>query len=123
MKHIEYNKEDFQWTQWQPYEMLKSKEQAVEIAQANLETIKAIPKDQRTFQNTVYAIEVYNSVLHDLLGRLHVLQNASPMKQVRDTAKNLIEDIEKISIDLAYDEEVYRAAKEYAEKNEALEGE
>ncbi len=123
MKHIEYTKEDFKWTQWQPYEMMKLKEQAIELARANLEAIKAVAKDQRTFANTIYAIEVAELGVSDLAGKLHVLQNAHPLKQVRDTAKNLIEDIEKISVDLAYDEGVYRAAKEYAEKGEMLEGE
>jgi Zn-dependent oligopeptidase len=122
MKRIEYAPKDFAWTQWTPEEIAEVAEKVVAEKKAAYEKVKAVPAEERTFENTVYAVEAAGHGV-DRLFKAAFLMNVSPSKEVRDAAQRAIERAEKELVDVEYDEDVYRAVKEYEAKGEKLEGE
>ncbi len=84
--------------------------------------IKAIPDNARNFENTIYAIESAHDAVRFRTHAIYLLMNVSPDKIVREAAQEAIEALEKESIDIEYDEGMYRAVRAYADKGEALLG-
>lgn len=121
MKRLEYTQKDFQWTQWTPDEIRKELRKSLDEKRKVYAGVKNVPASERTFENTIYAIESSN---HGMW-RAHaasVLMNMSPIKEVRDAAKDALEALEKELVDIEYDETLYRAVKEYEAKQEPLSG-
>lgn len=119
MKIIPKTKEDFAWANWGPKDIEKQAEQLLNSVKADYEKIKAIPKNERTFKNTVYALEVAGETGSDD-SPIFTLKYVSPKESVRDTAKKVSENISKELIELNYDEDLYRAFLEYNPKKEKL---
>jgi len=123
MKRITYTKEDFKWTQWTPEDIRALAPQIIEKKKKAYEEIKKVSKEDRTFENTVYGIESSDDGIDPLVSRIDILMNTSPDKEIRDIAKEIVEYIQKEFVDIEYDEKIYKALKDYAEKNEKLDGE
>ncbi len=123
MKVKPYTKKDFAWTQWTASDIKKLVPKILEHKKRRYAEIKKIPKEKRTFENTIYAIEASNYEINPLLHQIELLMNVSPDKTTRETAKNILDILRKKLIDITYDYKIYRAVKEYAEKKEKLIGE
>lgn len=115
-----YTKKDFQWTRWTASDVKKLIPKILEHKKRRYAEIKKIPKDKRTFENTIYAIEASSYEINPLLYQIELLMNVSPSKDIREVAKNTLDILRKKLIDIAYDEKIYRAVKEYTEKKEKL---
>lgn len=122
MNRKTYTPEDFAWTQWMPEVIQKKITEAIESKKARYAEIKTIPPADRTFKNTVFAIESSGYEHDDAVGAISLLTHVSPSKEVRDVAQVAIEELQKATIDIEYDADIYRAIQEYAEKNDPLEG-
>jgi thimet oligopeptidase len=113
MKHIQYTKRDFAWTKWTPSDIDVAADRVTTSKKVAYATVKKVPAARRTFANTVAAIEVSDRCLGDLF-KISLLMNVSPKREVREAARRAMERIEKKLVDFEYDEEVYRALREYA---------
>ena len=112
MKRIEYTRKDFAWTKWTVADVDTAASRTVAEKKAALAAVKRIPALERTFANTVAAIDASDRCFGELL-KVSLLLNVSPDKDVRDAAQKAIERAEKQLVDLEYDRDVYRALKEY----------
>jgi len=121
MNHIQYSKKDFAWVRWTPADIARVADECVSAKRKAYAVVKKIPKAERTFENTVYAIEASNHCLADAF-KIALLLYVSPKKGVREAAQKAMHRIERQSVDLEYDPELYRALQEYAERKERLSG-
>ncbi|MDD5083990.1 MAG: Zn-dependent oligopeptidase [Candidatus Moranbacteria bacterium] len=121
MKRTEYAAQDFAWTQWTGEEIGQAAQEMLKSKWETYAAIKAIQAGERTFENTVYALEASNHILWKLHA-INLLMNVSPSQDIRDTAQRWVDQVEKELVDIEYDEDMYQAVKEYEAKKEALDG-
>lgn len=122
MRHFAYTPKDFQWTRWGPGDIERIARTALDAKRDAYKKIKAVPETERTFENTIAAIEASGDEVGVFLNRIGFLMNVSPDAGVREAAKSALDRLNKEIVDIEYDEEIYRAVKTYAAKGEALEG-
>ena len=121
MNHIRYSKKDFSWVRWTLADIARVADAVIAEKKRAYAAVKKIPKVERTFENTVYAIEASN---HAMMGafKISLLMYVSPKKEVREAAQKAMDHIERKFVDLEYDPELYRALSEYAERKARLSG-
>lgn len=116
-----YTKEDFAWVHWTAEDIKKLPAYIIETKKERLTEIKKIPAHERTFENTIYALQATDHNISETTLEIDLLQNVAPGKEVREAAKKAIEDIEKKLIEIERDPKIWKALKEYSEgawKNE-----
>ncbi|PIT92064.1 MAG: hypothetical protein COU08_04390 [Candidatus Harrisonbacteria bacterium CG10_big_fil_rev_8_21_14_0_10_42_17] len=123
MRRKQYNKSDFLWTQWNAHDINLAVHQYLDTKQKRYADIKALPKEQRTFANTILALEAADYTVVDGVTCVDFLMHVSPKKLVRETAKKAVDFFLEKNTELEFDEGLYRALKEYAVKKEKLSGE
>lgn len=114
--------EDFSWTTWGVKDIKPLAKLAAATLKADHDRIKKIPKADRTFQNTVEALENSGEEVGQRVEYAKFLMEVSPKKEVREAAKKMIDEYSPLIVDIAYDEGVYIALKEYIAKKEKLSG-
>jgi len=92
---------------------------ALQIAQKETQEILAI-KD-KTFANTMQALDISSHKLQDLYGILNILSFTHPDQEIRDAVQEAIKDIQTASIDLYLNPTLYHAIQEYADHFQQLE--
>jgi len=85
--------------------------------------VTARPAENRTFDNTVAAVENAFSDYAAVMGPITFLSQVSPDPAVRDRSLEIEKISDQLLIDLKGREDVFRAVKEYAAKGETLTGE
>ena len=123
MERKPYTKEDFAWTQWGPEDIRAQAADIIARKKERYTAIKAVPDEERTFENTIVAIETSNHGIAERAHYIDALLKVSPSAEVRSGAQDTINEIQKEMIDIEYDREMYLAAKATEAKNEKLEGE
>jgi len=123
MKRITYTKKDFAWARWGADDIKKAAEKIVTHKKKKYAEIKKISAKERTFENTIYAIESSDYDVIDGMHSIELLMNVSPKESVRKAAQKAINMLERKLVDIEFDEGLYRAVKEYSIKNEKLNGE
>jgi len=118
-----YTKKDFAWVSWTPSKINLLADSAIREKYRIYKEIKSVSSKDRTFKNTIYALESSNYGLEGVYHRINILMNASPKKTIREAAHKAIDRMAKKLIDMEYDEDIYKAVKEFEKKNIALEGE
>lgn len=121
MKHLQYVKKDFAWTRWTPADIAAAARTVIVRKRNAYAAVKKIPAAERTFENTVFAIEASDWGMEEYF-KISLLMYVSPLADVRAAAQRAMETVEKKFVDFEYDAEVYRALKEYAAKEEKLRG-
>lgn len=121
MSRISYTKKDFAWVRWTPEDIARVADGVIDAKKRAYAAVKSVPAAERTFENTVYAIEAANHVMQDAF-KLSLLMYVSPRKDVREAVEKAMNRIERRSVDLEYDPELYRALREYADRKERLSG-
>ncbi|KKT43561.1 MAG: Zn-dependent oligopeptidase [Candidatus Wolfebacteria bacterium GW2011_GWE2_44_13] len=122
MNRKAYTSEDFAWVNWTP-EIIKQKiNEAIEAKKVCYAVIKAIAPSERTFTNTVFAIESSEYEHIDAIAQVEFLMHVSPLAEVRDTAQEMVDVLQKAIVDIEYDPDMYRAMQEYAAKDDLLVG-
>jgi thimet oligopeptidase len=117
-----YSTQDFDWVRWTPKDIKRVAGEIVAFKKARYEEIRAIPKSDRTFENTIYALEASDDSISDQLSRIGLLKATSPKKEVRDAANTVSDTLTKQFVDIEFDPRMYQAVKEYAAKREKLTG-
>ncbi len=122
MKRRRYEKKDFKWMNWGPADF---KQVAAFVINRKIERyakIRAIPASQRTFENTVYALEASDDDLSDDLSRIGLLKEVSTNQKIRIAAAKIAEVLHKKLVEIEYDPRMYAVLKEYEKKKEKLHG-
>lgn len=96
---------------------------AVKRADEAVAKIIAIPDSQRTFDNTIGALDELSVRLDNDTSMAMFMQFVSTDAQERDNARAAEEFVSNWSIDLGKREDLYKAVKAYADTKPALEGE
>ena len=86
----------------------------------DLNALVAIPKEQRTFENTIMAYERAFDDYGNALGMSGFLSHVSTDKNFRDAALALQMQISQYMVDVATRRDVYRAIREYTDTNPQL---
>ncbi len=123
MKRITYTKKDFAWARWGADDIKKATEKIVVHKKKKYAEIKKISTEERTFENTIYAIEASDYDVIDSMYSIELLMNVSPKERVRKAAQKAMNILERKLVDIEFDEGLYRAVKEYSKKKEKLSGE
>ena len=108
--HFNYRAED----------LAPAEAQAREQLEKDLAALIAVPKEQRTFENTILAYEKAFDHYGDALGMSGFLSYVSTDKTFRDTARELQMQISQYMVDVATRRDVYRAIREYTDTKPQL---
>ncbi len=102
-------------------EELASKEQAARIIfEKELAEVLSIPKDQRTFENTVLKYTRAFDNYSDPFGTAFFLGEVSPDKKLRDAAAELEGHVGQYLVEVGTRKDLYNAIKEYADTKPTL---
>ncbi len=112
--------EDFKWINFNSKQLEKVAEQLIEKKKVDYEAIKSISKEQRNFENTVYALERAGHIENISEEIFAFFVELSPKKKERETAFKLQQKMSHAMIDLAYDEDLFKALLAYNPKKEKL---
>ncbi|MFN0156622.1 MAG: M3 family metallopeptidase [Bacteroidota bacterium] len=94
-------------------------EEGIKSSKATLQSLCTIPAKQRTFENTMLALDDMYNELSSTYGCIYILSNAHPDKDVRTTSNDQVTVFSKYYNEIGLDEELYRSVKEYAHTDEA----
>lgn len=123
MKRKSYTIEDFAWTQWDADAIKALAPDIIARKKERYAAVKAIPDAERTFENTVVAVETSNHGIAEKMHYIDALLKVSPDTGVRSAAQEALTEMQKQFIDIEYDEEIYRAFTVVEAKKEILAGE
>jgi thimet oligopeptidase len=113
---------DFAWVNWQPKDFGNFPERAISEIKIDYDIIKNIRTKDRTFENTVAALDEAGKNLGQKIHLVKFLAEVSPSTVVRKAAHKMEAEYSKNIVDVVYDEKIYQALKEYAAKKEKLIG-
>lgn len=116
----QYTPEDFAWTQWHEVDFISAYENAVKKSEEYLSALKAVPVESRTYENTIFALEMAYVSLEELVIKVQLLLNVSPEKEIRDSAQRIAESMYGALSALDFDDKVYKALTEYKPEAENL---
>ncbi len=117
MKKTPYTQKDFTWVKWKPKQIEKIGKEAIEHKKASYKRIKAILPENRTYENTVYALETAEGKYGDDIRKIVILSEKSPKEDVRESSHKVINKYFQESVDTDYDRDLYIATLEYYEGN------
>lgn len=113
----ELTQKDFSFAKWTPSQMKKLADEALAYKKEVYESVKKILPEERTFENTVLALDMSFGSYTDTFSCISILGEVSPKKDIRDAAFQIQTDISKKMVDLEYDRGLYIAVLEYVEGN------
>ena len=122
MERKRYSKTDFAWVTWGANDFKSIAANIIRRKKAAYAAIRAIPASERTFENTVYALESSDNQAADEASRIGLLKEVSTDPKVRAAAAKTLESLQKQSVEIEFDPRMYAALKEYAAKKEKLRG-
>lgn len=96
---------------------------ALKKADASIAAIVAVPDGQRTFQNTLGALDDLSTVLEKDTSLFIFMENVANDPKVRDDARNADQAVSDWGTALGKREDLYKAIKAYADTRPALTGE
>ncbi|MDP6692985.1 MAG: hypothetical protein QF444_01555, partial [Phycisphaerales bacterium] len=106
-----------------PEELTVTVENAFANADVEIAAIIAIPDDQRTFANTIGALDDMMTRLDNNSNFEGFMAYVHPDAEIREASQGAAQMWSDWSIDFATNEDLYRAVKSYADTNPELVGE
>ena len=106
-----------------PEEVTRACEDAIAACDAGVDAIVATPDGERTFANTLGALEAATDGVGQASGQYAFMAYVADNGDVRDAARASEERIDKYFVDLSFREDLFAAINAYAGRGEALEGE
>jgi thimet oligopeptidase len=92
---------------------------SIKEARESLAKLYTIPKEQRTFDNTMLELDnIYNKA-GNVYGCIYLMNSTHPDDAVRNTAEECNAEFAKFFNEISLDENLYRAVKDYSETAEA----
>lgn len=122
MQRKRYTNADFQWVTWTAKDIERVADEIVTEQKERYAAIRAIPAAERTFENTVYALEASGYGLSDQINKIAILKETSPEKAVREGAGRVMDSLHKRLVDIEFDPRMYQVIKEYDKKRQKLAG-
>lgn len=121
MQRLSYTPSHFAFAHWGPEDISRELQIVLQEKKTAYTQIKNTPAEERTFENTPYAL---NASRHGLWRShaINLLMNVSPDQVIRESAATELEKFEQALIEIEYDPGIYRALQEYALQNEPLHG-
>lgn len=117
MKTIPYTEKDFAWVKMTPALMKKTAEKYLAHKKETYASIKKILPENRTFLNTLYALERCDDGFESFFGKMGLLSEVSPKKDIRDAAHAVATEMSEKLVDIEYDRDLFIALTEYYEGN------
>lgn len=117
MKTLPLTSKDFAWVKMTPAFMKKKAEEYLAHKKKVYAEIKAILPENRTYENTLYALERCDDIFDSIFEKMNFLSFVSTKKEVRDAAVETLTYISEKSVDIEYDRELFIAMLEYYEGN------
>lgn len=108
---------DFAWVKWTPKQIEKIGKEAIEYKKAAYKKIKEILPENRTYENTVYALEIADGPAGDDMRKVALLGEVSPKEEVRAAASKVLIEVGSQMVDIEYDRDLYMSLVEYYEGN------
>lgn len=117
MKKTPYTQKDFAWVNMTGKQMKDHAEKALLLKKVNYKTLKSILPEERTYENTVYALATSEGEYGDIFQYISFLSNVSVKKEIRDIANEVLVSTSQKLVDIEYDRELYTSLVEYYEGN------
>jgi thimet oligopeptidase len=102
---------------------LQDMDQAIARANASIAKVIAIPDKDRTFGNTIGALDELYAALENTTSMLVFMSSVHPDAAVRDASTAAEEKYNNFGVDVWKREDLYKAVKAYADTKPKLEGE
>ncbi len=103
----------YEFPKWTEKDIQKIPARVISHKQGAYAKIKQIKKEERTFENTFFALEAAGyGVTHDI-ALLHILMNVAPKEKIRKATQLAIEKFEKDEINIEMDYKLYLSLVEY----------
>ena len=122
MKRERYTKKDFDWVKWDAADFERIAADNIRRKKESYAALRAIPASERTFENTIYALEASDDQIADETNRIGLLKEVSSDPKVRTAAAKALESLQKKLVEIEFDPRMYAVIKEYAKKREKLQG-
>jgi len=108
---------DFSWIKMTPALMKKQADAYVLHKKKVYAEIKSILPENRTYLNTLYALERCDDSFNSFFSKMGLLSEVSPKKEVRDAAHEIATQMSQVLVDIEYDRDLFIALVEYYEGN------
>jgi thimet oligopeptidase len=116
-KTLPLTSKDFTWVNMTPALMKKQADAYISHKKKAYSEIKKILPENRTFLNTLYALERCDDSFDNFFSKMGLLSEVSPKKEVRDVAHQVATDLSQKLVDIEYDRDLFIALTEYYEGN------
>ena len=78
--------DNYKWVNWKEKDIQEAGENFLKTIKKNIEKIKKIKPEERTFKNTILALEYVSGEEHNVENFLEIFILLSPKKEIRDFA-------------------------------------
>lgn len=116
-KTLPLTAKDFAWVKMTEAQMKKKAAEYIVHKKKAYGEIKSILPENRTFLNTVYALERCDDSFESFFSKMGLLSEVSPKKEIRDAAHSVATDLSQKMVDIEYDRDLYISLVEYYEGN------
>jgi len=117
MKKLALTEKDFQWYKLTPKQIVKLGEEVIAYKKESYKKLKEILPENRTYENTLYALERAEGEAGDMMRKAALLGEVSPKEDVRNTVSETMIAVSAQMVDIEYDRELYTSVLEYYEGN------
>ncbi len=108
---------DFAWVKMTPAMMKKQADAYIAHKKKVYTEIKKILPENRTFLNTLYALERCDDSFDNFFSKMGLLSEVSPKKELRDAAHQIATEMSQKLVDIEYDRDLFISLCEYYEGN------
>jgi thimet oligopeptidase len=108
---------DFTWVNMTPAQMKKQADAYIANKKKVYSEIKKILPENRTYLNTLYALERCDDSFNSFFSKMGLLSEVSPKKEVRDYAHVIATEMSQKLVDIEYDRDLFISLVEYYEGN------
>jgi thimet oligopeptidase len=116
-KTLPLTEKDFAWVKMTTPQMDKMADKYIEHKKIAYKEIKNILPENRTYLNTLYALERCDDSFESFFSKMGFLSEVSTKKEIRDYATEVAEAMSQKLVDIEYDRDLYIALVEYYEGN------
>lgn len=116
-KTLPLSQKDFNWVKMTPALMKKTAEAYIEHKKKVYTEIKSILPENRTYLNTLYALERCDDKFDNFFSKMGLLSEVSTKKEIRDAAHNVAMETSEKLVDIEYDRDLFISVLEYYEGN------
>ncbi len=111
---------DLSWVHRTSDQLAATGEAALAAKRVMLDGIIGIPAAERTFLNTIAALEASGDMLSDIQQQCQVVTAAHPDRAMRDACQALTDRIDTAVIEMEYDRRLWQAIQEWLAMHEKL---